>query len=465
MSIVIDLVKVALILLVGFVLTTRAIPFVFVVLRRALRFREPSPVTVKRIARFKRIKRGYYSFLAITTLFVTSLFLELIVNGRAIAVHYDGRTAFPAVAEWIGKPLFFANITPFQKKSDFGQVGEDEVDYRRFKRDCTHPELLRGEIDLERSRIAAERNELAAIGSGTGRKLTPVERMKSKSKRDALDRREAELALIEKHHAVFASGKAWCIMPVYPFGPGEFRHDLKGNPPNAPSLADRIPFGTDESGRDVFVLLLYGFRISLAFALCVWAAGYMIGITIGGIQGYYGGWVDIGLQRIEEIWAAIPFLYTIMIIASLMTPSFKLLVGLMVVLTSWLGITAYMRAEFYREKAKDYVQAAIGCGVSDWRIITRHILPNALVPVVTFAPFAIVGYISSLVGLDYLGLGLPPGTPSWGNLLKQGLENVKFHPHLIQAPVAALVATLLSSVMIGEAVREAFDPKVFSRLR
>jgi microcin C transport system permease protein len=124
-----------------------------------------------------------------------------------------------------------------------------------------------------------------------------------------------------------------------------------------------------------------------------------------------------------------------------------------------------VRGEFYREKSKDYVQAAIGAGVSDWKIIVKHILPNSLVPVVTFAPFGIVAYIGSLVSLDYLGFGLPPGTPSWGALLRQGLENVKFYPHLTIIPVVALAVTLFMVVMIGEAVREAFDPKVFSRLR
>jgi len=146
-------------------------------------------------------------------------------------------------------------------------------------------------------------------------------------------------------------------------------------------------------------------------------------------------------------------------------PTFMVLVVMLIVLRSWLGITYYVRGEFYREKAKDYVQAAIGAGVSDWKIITKHILPNSLVPVVTFAPFGIVAYISTLVSLDYLGFGLPPGTPSWGALLRQGLENVKFHPHLLLVPTIALAATLYAVVMIGEAVREAFDPKVFSRLR
>ena len=160
-----------------------------------------------------------------------------------------------------------------------------------------------------------------------------------------------------------------------------------------------------------------------------------------------------------------PFLLTIMIIASIIQPTFLLLAFLLVCLRSWLGITYYIRGEFYREKGKDYVQAAIGSGVSDWRIMLQHILPNSLVPIVSYAPFALVGYISLLVSLDYLGFGLPVGTPSWGALLKQGLERVKFDPHLVIIPVSALCMTLFSVVMIGEAVREAFDPKVFSRLR
>jgi microcin C transport system permease protein len=254
-------------------------------------------------------------------------------------------------------------------------------------------------------------------------------------------------------------------MPLYPYGPDELRLDLPENPPNRPSLEHHLPLGTDSAGRDVLPLMLYGFRISLAFALAVAAVGYAIGVVVGGVQGYYGGWIDILSQRFVEIWGSIPFLFTIMIIASLVTPSFLMLVVLMVVLQSWLGITYYIRGEFYREKAKDYVQAAIGTGVADWKIIVRHILPNSLVPLVTFAPFGIVAYIGALVSLDYLGYGLPPGTPSWGALLRQGLDNVRFYPHLTIIPTTALALTLYGVVMIGEAVREAFDPKVFSRLR
>ena len=276
---------------------------------------------------------------------------------------------------------------------------------------------------------------------------------------------EAALEKLREGRKVFADGGAWILQTLYPYSPNSLRDDVKENWPQGPSLAQGLPLGTTEGGRDVLVMLLYGFRISLAFALLVAVVGYVVGVIAGGIQGYYGGWTDILTQRFVEIWGSIPFLLTIMIIASLVKPSFFVLATFMIVLRSWLGITFYVRGEFYREKAKDYVQAAIGAGVSDWRIITRHILPNSLVPVVTFAPFGIVAYIGALVSLDYLGFGLPPGTPSWGALLRQGLQNVKFHPYLVIVPVFALASTLYAVVMIGEAVREAFDPKVFSRLR
>jgi microcin C transport system permease protein len=451
-----------LVLVASHFLAARLIPWLLVAALRLLGFRtEMSPVTRKRISRFKRIKRGYWSFIAIVALFTASLFLELLVNGKALAIHYQDRTAFPAVADWASKVFGFAGISSFQKASDFGQKGESEVDYRLFSRHAAHPEMLGKEIEEERAKIAAERADLA----DPTKARTPGDKIRAISKRKALDRREADVAQLERALPVLSSGQAWCIMPIYPYGPTDFRLDPELKPPASPSIAAGVPLGTDTAGRDVLVLLLYGFRISLAFSLLVAAIGYAVGVVVGGLQGYFGGWVDIILQRIEEVWSSIPFLFTIMIIASMITPSFTLLLGLMVVLVSWLGITQYIRAEFYREKAKDYVQAAIGMGVADWKIMLKHILPNSIVPIVTFAPFAIVGYISSLVSLDYLGFGLPPGTPSWGDLLHQGLDNIKFHPHLTIVPTAALVLTLFAVVLIGEAVREAFDPKVFSRLR
>ena len=464
MSIVLTIIQVALVLYLGYLLTHRVVPWVIVRLGRVLGFRmRATPITQKRLRRFKQIKRGHWAFVAITTLFVTSLFLEVLVNGRAIAIYYDGKLAFPAVAEWVDDVLVFAHITPFNKKSDFGQIGESEVDYRLFDRYSADPSVLRKEIEQAEAELAEGRKAHATEAPGADAKGFEVRKYEREARQ--IEKRAAQIEEMRGHLKVFEAGSCWCIMPIYPYSPSELRDDITEPPPNAPSLAQGIPLGTDMSGRDIVPLMLYGFRLSLLFALAVAFVGYLIGVVIGGFQGYYGGWVDILSQRFVEIWGSIPFLFVIMILASLVQPKFVHLVVMLIVLQSWLGITYYVRGEFYREKAKDYVQAAIGAGVSDWKIITRHILPNSLVPVVTFAPFGIVGYISTLVSLDYLGFGLPPGTPSWGALLRQGLENVKFYPHLLVVPTLALAATLYCVVMIGEAVREAFDPKVFSRLR
>jgi len=456
--------EVGLVLYLGYLLAHRAIPRIFVWAGRRLGFRmRATPITHKRIRRFRSIKRGYWAYVAITTLFVCSLFLELLVSSRALVVYYDGRLAFPAVAEWVDDLLFFAHVTPFNKRSDFGQIGESEVDYRRFDRYGEDPGVLAAEIRAEEGALQADREKHRASAPASDAPAFELRAHERDGRR--LDRRGEQLEQMRRNLKVFEAGKAWCLMPIYTFGPSDRHDELEGAYLQKPSAALGIPLGTDTSGRDLVPLMLYGFRLSLLFAVLVALVGYTVGVVVGGIQGYYGGWVDIVSQRVVEIWGSIPFLFVIMILASLIQPTFAVLVVMLIVLRSWLGITYYARGEFYREKAKDYVQAAIGAGVSDWKIITKHILPNSLVPVVTFAPFGIVAYISTLVSLDYLGFGLPPGTPSWGALLRQGLENVKFFPHLLIVPTIALAATLYCVVMIGEAVREAFDPKVFSRLR
>ncbi len=449
----------------GLWLTTRGIPKAYVAVGRLLGFSlKMTPITQKRIMRFKRIRRGYWSFIAISTLFVISLFLELIVNQRPLAIHFNDQTRFPAVQEWINKAIPFYEASLFLPKEEFAQNGSGEVDYHLFAQMCADPSLLDEQLaasaeQLEKSKRRFEKLTPPAADASEFQKARYEQRQAMVTKRQRL---YDELVAAKD---AFARGDAWIVPTLYPYSPASLRHDFDSPPPNAPSWKLGIPLGTTVAGRDVLVLLVYGFRISLSFALLVSVCGYAFGIIVGGLQGYYGGWTDIGMQRFVEIWGSIPFLFTIMIIGSLMTPSFMILATLMIVLRSWLGITYYVRGEFYREKSKDYVQAAIGSGVSDWKIIVKHILPNSLVPVVTFAPFGIVAYISSLVSLDYLGFGLPPGTPSWGALLHQGLENVKFYPYLVLVPVVALALTLYSVVIVGEAVREAFDPKVFSRLR
>ena len=254
-------------------------------------------------------------------------------------------------------------------------------------------------------------------------------------------------------------------MPLHPYSPRELLLDLPGTPPHKPFTAGAPVLGTDFEGKDVLAQLLYGFRISFLFALAVAAAGYLIGVVAGAVMGFYGGWTDIILQRLVEIWSSIPFLYTMMIIAFIVQPGFWLLVFMLVALQAWLGITYPVRGEYYREKARDYVQAARALGLGDGPIMIRHILPNALVPIITYLPFAIVGHMSALVSLDFLGFGLPPGTPSWGALLRQGAENVVNHTQLVIIPVLAFAGTLFAVVLIGEAVREAFDPKRYARLR
>ncbi len=256
----------------------------------------------------------------------------------------------------------------------------------------------------------------------------------------------------------------WVLLPPYPFHPNQSLLSdpaLPGNPPHAPSA--RHWLGTDNRARDVFARLVYGFRISLTFALGVVSLAYLIGIALGATFGFFGGRVDIYGQRLVEVWAGLPFLYTVIIISSIVKPSMWVLV-LILALFTWVGISFYIRGEFYREKAKDYVAAAIAQGESNLSIMFRHILPNALTPVISFAPFALVAAIVALVSLDFLGFGLRPPTPSWGELVNQGRENIT-HWHLVVFPLGALFGTLIMVVFIGEAVREAFDPKVFSRLR
>jgi microcin C transport system permease protein len=253
-------------------------------------------------------------------------------------------------------------------------------------------------------------------------------------------------------------------MPPYPYHPNESlltEPDLQGEPPHSPSR--RHWFGTDDRGRDVFVRLAYGFRISIGFALAVVALAYAIGIAVGSVLGFFGGKVDLVGQRLVEIWATLPFLYTMIIVSSIVRPNVALLAFLLA-LFSWVGMSFYIRGEFYREKAKDYVAAAIAQGESDRSVMVRHILPNALTPVISFAPFSMVGGVTSLVALDFLGFGLPAPTPSWGELVGQGLANIR-EWHLVLFPLGALFATLIMVVFIGEAVREAFDPRAFSRLR
>lgn len=256
-------------------------------------------------------------------------------------------------------------------------------------------------------------------------------------------------------------GDNWVLMPPYPWNPLEVDFDAGGSFPLPPS--SRHWLGSDDTGRDVFARMCYGFNVSISFAILLTLIEYLFGAAIGGLMGYFGGKLDLIGQRIVEIWSTVPFLYTVIIVSSILIPNFVILI-LVLSLFGWIGISYYMRGEFLREKGKDYVAAAIALGVKDRTIVFRHILPNALTPMVAFLPFSLVGGISSLVALDYLGFGLPPPTPSWGQMMSVGIGYIDSW-WLIITPLTAMFLTLLLVTFIGEAIREAFDPKVFSRLR
>jgi len=250
-------------------------------------------------------------------------------------------------------------------------------------------------------------------------------------------------------------GDNWAIYAPNPYGPKTLNYFAKAPSPAAPT-GDNF-FGTDDRGRDLLARLLYGFRLSVVFALIVTAVITFLGVLYGAIQGYLAGWTDIGMERFKEIWGALPVLYMLIIFSSLFSPNFLLLVTLISIF-GWLGLSAYVRAEFLRNRTLDYVRAARALGQSDARIMWHHILPNSLTPVVTFAPFEMVAAIGALTSLDFLNLGMPPGTPSLGELLNQAKNNLDAW-WIAVATFGVLVVTLLLLVLIGDALRDALDPR------
>jgi microcin C transport system permease protein len=229
----------------------------------------------------------------------------------------------------------------------------------------------------------------------------------------------------------------------------------KSPDPSRPSADNWL--GTDAQGRDLLARLLYGFRLSVFFGLIVAAASTAFGILFGALQGYFAGWTDIAMERLKEIWGSMPMLYMLIIFSSLFSPSFWLLVVLITIF-GWLGIAAYVRAEFLKNRTLDYVRAARALGQTNATIMWRHILPNSLTPVVTLVPFEIAASIGALTSLDFLGLGVPPGTPSLGELLGQGKENLDAW-WISLSTFTVLVVTLLLLILIGDALRDALDPR------
>ncbi len=341
-----------------------------------------SPLARRQWRRFRSIKRGYYSAVALLVLLLLSCAAELLISNRALLVSYQG-------------DLYFPTYGAFLPGTTFGLDYDYETNYRDLQ------QRLRGE-DVD----------------------------------------------------------GWVLLPPVPYS--AFENDLNEAtfPPYPPSLTARHFLGSDTTGRDVVARLVYGFRIAMAFSLLLLACNYLIGILVGCAMGYWGGAFDLLFQRVIEVWSNVPFLYVIMIIASIVVPNFWTLT-LVMVLFGWMSMTWYMRTATYKEKGREYVLAARALGASSGRIITRHILPNTVSVIVTFIPFSVAGGITALTALDYLGFGLPPPTPSWGELLAQGTDNLDY-PWIVLSVVAAMAVVLLMVTYIGEAIREALDPKQFS---
>ena len=249
--------------------------------------------------------------------------------------------------------------------------------------------------------------------------------------------------------------RGWMLLPPIPY---DYRTVAWNLPVPAPSPPDAVHWlGTDDQARDVLARTIYGFRLSVLFGFTLTIVSAVIGVAAGAIQGYFGGWIDLAFQRFMEVWSSVPTLYVLIILASIVEPTFWWLL-IILLLFQWMGFVGVVRAEFLRARNFDYVRAARALGASDATIIVRHVLPNATVATMTFLPFILAGSVTALTGLDFLGIGLPPGSPSLGELLAQGKAN-------LQAPwlgitgfvVIALMLSLL--IFIGEAVRDTFDPR------
>jgi len=249
--------------------------------------------------------------------------------------------------------------------------------------------------------------------------------------------------------------KGWAIWPPVPYSYDTVIYDLPVPAPAPPSGQNWL--GTDDQARDVVARLIYGFRISVLFGLTLTVASSLIGVVAGAVQGYFGGWLDLLFQRFIEIWSGLPVLYLLIILASVVEPNFWWLLGLML-LFSWMALVGVVRAEFLRARNFEYVRAARALGVGNVKTMFRHVLPNAMVATLTFVPFILNGSITTLTSLDFLGFGLPPGSPSLGELLAQGKSNLQA-PWLGITAFAVLAVMLSLLIFIGEAARDAFDPR------
>jgi microcin C transport system permease protein len=358
-----------------------------------------SPLNRRRWQNFKCNRRGYWSFWIFMVLFTVTLFAELIANDRPFLIKMDGKLYFPAFISY--------------SETTFGGDFETAADYR----------------DPFLQKLIADKG---------GTMIWPLIRY-------SYDTHNLDLPTPAPSKPTWMLTEAECKTVVEKKGLNSCR-DLEYN-----------WLGTDDQGRDVLARLIYGFRISVLFGLSLTIASSMIGIAAGGIQGYFGGWIDLLFQRFIEVWSAIPSLYLLLILSSVLVPGFFVLLGILL-LFSWVSLVGLVRAEFLRGRNFEYITAARALGVSNRMIMVRHLLPNAMVATMTFLPFIVSSSVMTLTALDFLGFGLPPGSPSLGELLSQGKANVQA-PWLGFTGFFAVAIMLSLLIFIGEAVRDAFDPR------
>jgi microcin C transport system permease protein len=356
-----------------------------------------SPLNQRRFVNFRANRRGYWSFWIFLTLFVLSLFAGVIANDRPIVASYKGELLFPVLVEY-----------PEEKFGGFLA----RTDYR--------DPVIRDEI------------------AKNGWAIWPPIRF-------SYETHNLDLPVPAPAAPTWMLKDEQC-RPMAERSGGKGCRDLEWN-----------WLGTDDQGRDVVARLIYGFRLSVLFGLILAGISSVIGVLAGAVQGYFGGWTDLLFQRVIEVWTSIPSLYLLIIVSSLITPSFFVLLGILL-LFSWVSLVGVVRAEFLRGRNFEYVRAARALGLSNATIMFKHLLPNAMVATLTFLPFILNGSIATLTSLDFLGFGLPPGSPSLGEMLAQGKAN-------LQAPWLGLtgffvIAFMLSLLIFtGEAVRDAFDPR------
>ena len=362
-----------------------------------------SPINRRRWENFKVNRRGYWSLWLFLALFTISLFAEFIANDKPIFIHVNGQFYFPAVVTYPD--------TAFVKGNDpnlFGTPADYKDDY------------LIGLIKKQGGTVI----------------WAPV--------------RYSYGTQVSNPPSPFPSKPTWMLNAK------DCDFAAKNGFGKCGGLEANW-LGTDDGGRDVLARLIYGFRISVLFGLCLTIVSSVVGVAAGAVQGYFGGWIDLLFQRFIEIWTSIPSLYLLLIISSVLVPGFFVLLGILL-LFSWVSLVGLVRAEFLRGRNFEYIQAARALGVSNGVIIFRHLLPNAMVATMTFLPFILSSSVMTLTALDFLGFGLPPGSPSLGELLSQGKANVQA-PWLGFTGFFSIAIMLSLLIFIGEAVRDAFDPR------